>query len=231
MDEIKIPTPAALSAVLPCEHAATSAENDPPESSTATPTTLKRDIEALLFAAGRPLSVETMQDALSGEGELPSAAVEEAITALASDFPLGGDRGIELVQLAGGWVLRTNPRCREVLAALFELPDDATRLSAAAMEVLAIIAYVQPVSRSQIAEIRGVDSGSPLRTLSDRELITEVGRSASGSGAVLYGTTARFEAMFGLAGLGDLPDLEGFALGEEQKEELRRRLGLLGGHE
>jgi segregation and condensation protein B len=65
----------------------------------------------------------------------------------------------------------------------------------------------------------------------ERELVTEVGRSQSGGGAVLYGTTPRFEAMFGLAGLDDLPDLEGFALGEQQKEELRRRLGLVGGPE
>ena len=79
----------------------------------------------------------------------------------------------------------------------------------------------------QIAEIRGVNSDSTVRTLLERELITEVGRSQAAGGALLYGTTHRFEAMFGLAGLDELPPLEGFALTEEQKDDLRRRLGLL----
>jgi segregation and condensation protein B len=90
-----------------------------------------------------------------------------------------------------------------------------------------VVAYLQPVSRPQIAEIRGVNSDSPVRTLLDRELITEVGRAQSGGGALLYGTTPRFEAMFGLARVDDLPPIDGFALSEEQREDLRRRLGLL----
>jgi segregation and condensation protein B len=110
---------------------------------------------------------------------------------------------------------------------LFDLPDDTGRLSPAAMECLAVVAYAQPISRPQVAEIRGVNSDSTVRTLVERELITEVGRSTAAGGAVLYGTTPRFEAMFGLAGLDDLPPLEGFALTEDQKDELRRRLGLL----
>ncbi len=192
---------------------------------------LRRDLEALLFASGSPLSAEVLMQALSGSHDLRVASLDDALAALVADYPPRGDRGIELMQLAGGWALRTNPRCRNVVEALFELPEDATRLSPAATEVLAIIAYLQPVSRSQIGEIRGVNSDSPLRTLTERELITEVGRAQSGGGAILYGTTSRFEAMFGLAGLEDLPDLEGFSLGEEQKEALRRRLGLMGGPE
>ena len=194
-------------------------------------TELKRDVEALLFAAGAPLGLEVLTQALAGRGSPDPAQIEQLLGDLAAEFPVGGERGIELVRLAGGWAFRTNPLCREAVAALFELPEDAGRLSAAALETLAIIAYLQPVSRPQIAEVRGVNSDSPLRTLSERELITEVGRAQGGGGAVLYGTTGRFEAMFGLAGLEDLPDLEGFALGEEQKEDLRRRLGLLGGPE
>jgi segregation and condensation protein B len=192
---------------------------------------LRRDVEALLFASGAPLSTEKIAEALATVHDLSATSVEETLVALSADFPAGGERGIELAQLAGGWAFRTNPRCRQAVEALFELPEDAARLSPAAMEVLAIIAYLQPVSRPQISEIRGVNSDSPLRTLADRELITEVGRAQSGGGAVLYGTTTRFEIMFGLAGVEDLPDLEGFSLGEEQKEELRRRLGLLGGPE
>jgi segregation and condensation protein B len=188
---------------------------------------IKRDLEALLFAAGSPLTIETLETAVAGS-ELPlPGTVATAIADLALEFPAGGDRGFELVAIAGGWAFRTNPACQHAVAALFELPDDASRLSPAAMEVLAVVAYLQPVSRPQISEIRGVNSDSPMQKLLERELITEVGRSQHAGGAVLYGTTGRFEAMFGLSGLDDLPGLEGFALGEEQKEDLRRRLGLL----
>lgn len=173
------------------------------------------------------MKVETLMAALSLSGPLERAVVQAALESLAEEFPTGGDRGFELARLAGGWAFRTNPVCRDAVSALFELPEDTGRLSAAAMECLSIVAYLQPVTRPQIAEVRGVNSDSPVRTLLDRELITEVGRSQSGGGAVMYGTTPRFEAVFGLAGLEDLPPLEGFALGEEQKDELRRRLGLL----
>lgn len=192
---------------------------------------LKRDLEAILFAAGSPLSTDVLSQALAQVHATGPGALEAALESLAADYPANGGRGMELVRLAGGWAFRANPRCQAAVAAVFQLPDDATRLTSAAMEVLAIVAYLQPVTRPQITEIRGVNSDSPLRTLTERELVTEVGRSQSAGGAVLYGTTPRFEAMFGLAGLEDLPDLEGFALGEEQKDELRRRLGLLGGPE
>jgi len=191
------------------------------------PDTLRQDIEALLFAAGRPLSIDEMLEALATGGEAVRPQVEQALASLAAEFPVGGERGFELARLAGGWVFRTNPRCRATVAALFELPEDVSRLSPAALEVLSIIAYLQPVSRPQIAEVRGVNSDSSLRTLLERELVTEVGRDKGGGGAVLFGTTTRFEAMFGLSSLDELPALEGFALTEEQKEDLRRRLGLL----
>jgi segregation and condensation protein B len=190
---------------------------------------LRRDLEALVFAAGDPVSVETLLGALGlgrsdpGFRDLVTATLEQ----IQADFPPGGAHGFELARLAGGWAFRTNPSCREVVSALFELPEDAARLSPAAMECLAVVAYLQPVSRPQIAEIRGVNSDSPMRTLLDRELITEVGRAQGGGGALLYGTTSRFEAMFGLAGVDDLPPIEGFALTDEQKEDLRRRLGLM----
>lgn len=196
---------------------------------------LKRDLEALLFAAGRPLSVDEMLRALSlaeieGQATVQieaRATVESILESLAEELPEGGARGFELIRLAGGWALRTNPRCRAAVEALFELPEDVARLSGAAMECLSIIAYLQPVSRPQIGEVRGVNSDSPIRTLLERELITEVGRDKGGGGAILYGTTPRFEAMFGLSGLDELPALEGFALTEEQKDDLRQRLGLL----
>jgi len=199
---------------------------------------LKRELEALLFAAGRPLSLDEMVRALAeaeaegsptseGRQNVAPGTIEDTLAALADEFPPGGERGFELVRLAGGWAFRTNPRCRAVVSALFELPEDVSRLSGAAIECLAVIAYLQPVSRPQIAEVRGVNSDSAVRTLIERGLVTEVGREKGGSGAILYGTTPRFEAMFGLSGLEELPALEGFALTEDQKQDLRRRLGLL----
>jgi segregation and condensation protein B len=188
---------------------------------------IKRNVEALLFAAGEPLAVEAMLAVLELTGDGGRVVVEAALASLAGEFAPGGERGFELARLAGGWAFRTNPRCRAAVSALFELPEDTSRLSPAAMECLSIVAYLQPVTRPQLAEVRGVNSDSPVRTLLERELITEVGRSQSAGGALLYGTTSRFEAIFGLSGLDELPPLEGFALSEEQKDDLRRRLGLL----
>jgi segregation and condensation protein B len=188
---------------------------------------VKRNIEALLFAAGAPLSLEAIAQALSLSEPSHRETVEGALAELAIEFAPQGERGFELVRLAGGWAFRTNSRCQDVVSSLFELPDDAARLSAAATEALAIVAYLQPVSRRQIAEIRGVDSDSPVHTLLQRELITEVGRSPGAGGAVIYGTTVRFEAVFGLSDLDELPALDTFALSDGQKEDLRRRLGLL----
>jgi len=186
-----------------------------------------RDLEALLFASGAPLTVESMVSALGLPGGLGTESVRSALDSLADEYAADGRHGMEVVRLAGGWAFRTNARCHAVVSRLFELPEDATRLSPAALECLAVVAYLQPVSRPQIAEIRGVNSDSTVHKLLERELITEVGRSAAPGAAILYGTTQRFEAVFGLAGLDDLPALEGFALTEDQKDELRRRLGLL----
>jgi segregation and condensation protein B len=188
---------------------------------------LKRDVEALLFASGEPLTVESMLQALAVEDTTARRAVEQMLGDLEGEFPSEGQRGFELVRLAGGWAFRTNRLSEHAVKALFELPSEAGRLSPASMECLAIVAYLQPVTRPQIGEIRGVNSDSPIRNLLDRELIADVGRSQNKGGAVLYATTRRFEAMFGLADLKELPPLDDFALTEEAKTDMRRRLGLL----
>ena len=188
---------------------------------------VRRNVEALVFAAGEPVSVDSMMEAMGLHDAAARRAVEEILRELATDFPAGGSRGFELVELAGGWVFRTNPAAQEVVKALFELPAEVGRLSPAAVECLAIVAYLQPVTRPQITEIRGVNSDSSIRTLLDRDLIADLGRAQTAGGAVLYGTTRRFEAMFGLAKIEELPPLEGFALDDEKKAELRRRLGVL----
>ncbi len=188
---------------------------------------LRQAVEAVLFASGEPLTVETLAALLGLTSSDGKRRIEEALADVGREFGPGGRHGFELVPLAGGWAFRSSPRWREAVGRLFDLTEDNARLSPAALECLAIIAYLQPVSRPQIAEIRGVNSDSAVRTLLERELITEVGRAGGASGAVLYGTTQRFEVMFGLAGPQDLPPLEAFALSEEEREELRRRLGVL----
>jgi len=198
-----------------------------PQDSTTTLHDLKRNVEALLFASGDPLPLESIIEALGLRDATSRRAVESCLSDLQTEFAPQGDRGFELARLAGGWAFRTNPLSAAAVKALFELPAEVGALSPAAMECLAIIAYLQPVSRPQIAEIRGVNSDSPVRNLLDRELIADVGRTQPKGGAILYGTTRRFEAMFGLSSLSDLPPIEDFALTEEAKAELKSRLGLL----
>jgi segregation and condensation protein B len=188
---------------------------------------LRRDVEALLFASGDPLTVESIVQALDVDDATARRAVEQILEELELEFPSEGERGFELARLAGGWAFRTNRLSENAVKALFELPSEAGRLSPASMECLAIVAYLQPVTRPQIAEIRGVNSDSPVRNLLERELIVDVGRTQAKGGAVLYATTRRFEAMFGLADLRVLPPLDDFALTDEAKADLRRRLGLL----
>jgi segregation and condensation protein B len=188
---------------------------------------LRRDVEALLFASGEPIGVDSIVQALGADDATARRAVDQILAELAQEFPAEGERGFELVRLAGGWAFRTNRLSENAVKALFELPSEAGKLSPASMECLAIVAYLQPVTRPQIAEIRGVNSDSPIRNLLDRELIVDVGRALTKGGAVLYATSRRFEAMFGLADLKELPPLDDFALTEEAKADLRRRLGLL----
>jgi len=185
---------------------------------------IKRDVEALLFASGRPLSVKALLQALPAEGAT-AEEVEQALAELAAEFPVDGTRGFELARVAEGWAFRTNRAAADALSLLFSLSDEQ-RLSAAALETLAIVAYLQPVTRPQIAEIRGVSADSAVQTLTERDLLREVGRAEGAGAAILYGTTERFQLMFGLDGLEELPPLEGFAPGETEREELLRRLTL-----
>ncbi len=185
-----------------------------------------RDIEAVLFAAGRPLDLASLVRAASHAHPVGEQEVTAAVGRLEGAFPVDGARGFELTRLAEGWVFRTNRLCEGALSAAFDFGEDL-RLSPAALETLAIAAYLQPVSRPEIAEIRGVNSDSAVQTLVDRELILETGRRDDAGGAILFGTTRRFQVAFGLDGLEQLPVLEGFAPGEAERDELKRRLGLL----
>ena len=157
-------------------------------------------IEALLFASDAPLSAE---DLARGEEELDAAAVETAIHTLRREYEEQG-RAFQVYEIAGGYQLLTRPEFSPHLER-FETVPRSSRLSGAALEALAIIAYRQPIGRAEVEDIRGVGSSGVLRTLQDLELIDVVGRGEGLGRPLLYGTTDRFLDHFGFASLDDLP--------------------------
>ncbi|WP_124039449.1 SMC-Scp complex subunit ScpB [Neoactinobaculum massilliense] len=157
-------------------------------------------LEALLFVAVEPLSVSTLAASL-GESE---ATVNGLLAALKEEYGTGRERGFQLRNVGGGWRLYTNPRYDDVVRP-FVVGDRTSKLSAAALETLAVIAYRQPVTRAQIAAIRGVNVDGVVRTLSARGLVADVG--ATDTGARLYGTTTAFFEAMGMDSLDDLAPL------------------------
>ena len=180
---------------------------------------LARDIEAVIFISPEPVSLETLAEVTEAEGEELAHAVE-AVREKYSD-PEGG---IVFAEVAGGYTFRTGDLAREAVERFCRRPVDYS-LSPAAMETLAIVAYLQPVSRPEIARIRGVGADTVVATLLDKGLLMEDGRSEE-TGALLYRTTAAFEKLFGLPGLEALPALEGFEASAGDVEELREKLYL-----
>lgn len=164
---------------------------------------LTRLLEAALFSASRPVALEELQR-LDPEATLQE--VRAALTALRLRYDEGG-HGIELAELADGWQILSRPELADQLA-LAHLVDRPRRLSTAAMETLAIIAYRQPVGRAEIEEIRGVAADGVLRLLQERGLIAVVGRGEGLGRPLLYGTTPLFLELLGLRSAADLPRLE-----------------------
>jgi len=162
---------------------------------------LARVLEGVLVVASRPLSLDELAEAA---GEDPER-VETALGLLAGRFREGRS-GIVLEQVAGGWAFRAAREAAGACGRLFDRPV-ARGLSAAAMETLAVIAYLGPVSRPEIARLRGVAADSAVAGLVERGLVAEAGRAVEG-GAVHYETTPLFERVFGLAGREELPDLD-----------------------
>lgn len=184
---------------------------------------LRRLLRALLLATERPLTVEVVVDLLNGavdEEEWP-AQVDAATVAVAfSELrqEITTDSGIELVEAAGGWRLRTAPDLGPLVRRLW--PDRATRMSKAALEALAIIAYRQPCTRAEVEEVRGVDSGGVVRALLERKMLRIVGRKDEPGRPLLYGTTPEFLETFSLPDLRALPtlrDLESMRAEEEAR--------------
>jgi segregation and condensation protein B len=173
-------------------------------------------LEALLFLSPDPVTALALAEAVEVEPE----AVGEALTRLQEDLAQGG-HGIVLRELAGGWTLSSHPETEEAARRLLARPRTPT-LTPAQAETLAIIAYLQPVSRPEIARIRGVNAESAAATLLERGLVEESGRSQFG--AVLYRTTELFLRLFGLKQLTELPPVTAFDPSPELEEELRERL-------
>jgi segregation and condensation protein B len=177
---------------------------------------LSRTVEALLFLSPTPVSGADLAEAC----DATEAQVEQALELLAEDLA-PGKRGVMLREVAGGYTLASDPEAEASARKLLSRPRTPP-LTQAQAETLAIVAYLQPVSRPEIARIRGVNSESAVNTLSERGLIEESGRSRFG--AVIYRTTELFERLFGLSGLDTLPDPSRFDPTPEDATELRERL-------
>jgi segregation and condensation protein B len=177
---------------------------------------LVRTVEALLFLASEPVTVRELADATQAEEPQVQVALE-----LLGERYAPGASGIHLRRLGGGFTLASDPLSEQAARRLFSRPRAAT-LTPAQAETLAIVAYLQPISRPEITRIRGVSADSATATLLDRGLIEESGRSQFG--AVLYRTTVQFLKLFGLDSLRELPDVTRWDPTPEEQAELRERL-------
>jgi segregation and condensation protein B len=174
---------------------------------------LARTLEALLVVASAPLSVEELAEAADDHPERVEAAL-----GLVRERYTEGRSGIVLEHVAGGWAFRSSRDAAEACARLFEKPAQRN-LSQAALETLAIIAYLGPCSRPDIARIRGVAADSAVANLQERGLISESGRDDGAGGAIRYRTTPLFERIFGLESLSALPRLDDVGADAEQIRE------------
>jgi segregation and condensation protein B len=181
-------------------------------------TEAERAVEAVLMVAEGPVEPSLLAELL----EVPPATVDEVCEGLARRYG-EEDRGFVLVRVAGGYRFQSHPDLAGYVER-FVLEGQSARMSAAALETLAIVAYKQPVSRAQIASIRGVNADGVLRTLTSRGYVDEVGRDPGPGQAVLYGTTPLFLEKLGLDRITDLPPLAQFVPDPRTVEALERGL-------
>ena len=177
-----------------------------------------RAIEAVVMVSPEPVEPQLLAQLL----EVPVATVEALCQRLAQTYEEAG-HGFQLVRVAGGYRFQSHPDLVPYVER-FVLEGQSARLSAAALETLAIVAYKQPVSRAQVAAIRGVDPEGVMRTLQARGYITEVARDPGPGQAVLWGTTPLFLEKLGLISLADLPPLADFVPGADVLEALEEGL-------
>jgi segregation and condensation protein B len=184
-----------------------------------------RAIEAVLMVAEEPVEPQLLAQLL----EVGPMRVEEACASLAAEYEAEG-RGFDLVRVAGGYRFQSHPDLAPYVER-FALDGQPGKLSTAALETLAIVAYRQPVSRAQVSEIRGVSADAVMRTLQQRGFVQEVGRDPGPGLAVLYGTTPLFLEKLGLDTVADLPALADFVPPSDVVEQLERGLGRAAGGE
>lgn len=217
--------PAWAQEAAPAEEGADTAEALGP----LAPERLRSVIESLLFAAERPLTVQRIVELLEETAAAPRepsgppmyqvAQIKDVLTQLGRELQAGG-RGIELHEVAGGWQLRTAAQNAPWVQRLLQAKP--VRLSRAQLETMAIVAYRQPVTRPEIDDIRGVDSGGALKTLLDRQMVRVLGKKEEPGRPLLYGTTREFLEFFNLRDLKDLPTLREYHdLTDENREKMR----------
>lgn len=179
---------------------------------------VKGALEAMLFVSGDPLPARRLADALGCDEAMVVSALHEL-----RDEYIRYNRGIQLREVGGGWRMHTHPAYAAQVEKLL-LSARRVRLTRAAVETLAIIAYLQPVTRGQIANLRGVQSENMVKVLEELGLVAEAGKEKSPGGPALYVTTDRFLERFGLNSLEDLPPLEDFEPDRETVERITRSL-------
>ena len=185
---------------------------------TLDPSSLKGALEALLLVSSDPVSASALASVLNvAPGEVASLLAE-----LKVEYE-ERNRGFQLREVAGGWRLFTHPAFHEQVER-FVLSWDTQKLSQAALETLAVIAYHQPVTSETVKGIRGVNSDGVISSLVDKGLVREMGRDPQRGQAIIYGTTTAFLEKFGLRSIRDLPDLEQFAPDERTRQFIRERL-------
>lgn len=181
-------------------------------------------IEAMLFVTDEPVGVIELADMLEADPKL----VEQVLVDLREKLERE-QRGIQLREVAGGWRLYTHPAYHD-LVEKYVLSWDTRKLSQAAMETLAIVAYLQPCTRAGVASVRGVNSDSSINSLVEKGLIREAGQADAPGSPTLYATTRGFLEKFGLRSVSDLPDLDEFAPDDATRQLIRERLSA-GGQE
>lgn len=178
-------------------------------------------IESMLFVTDEPVGVLTFADML----DVDPAQVQEALVSLRERLS-ADERGIQLREVAGGWRLYTHPRYHELIER-YVLSWDTRKLSQAALETLAVVAYCQPITRNGVASVRGVSSDSSINSLVEKGLLREAGTQDSPGNPVLYATTRTFLERFGLRSVKDLPPLESFAPDEDTRAFIAERLNVV----
>lgn len=186
---------------------------------------LRGAVEALLFVSDEPVSAARLSEIV----EASPGEVDTVLVALAEEYR-NAERGFQLREVAGGWRMYTSPTHHEIVER-YILSWDTRRLSQAALETLAVVAYHQPVTRNGINSIRGVNSEGVISSLIEKGLVREVGRDRGQNNAIIYATTRTFLEKFGLRDISELPPLDEFAPEQAVQEAIKDRLGMGGGRE